>query len=493
MLVTNPSRNFGGIKMKRLISLIACAAMLASMAGCASSNTSGGKATTAPSTAAPSAAASESAGTEASTATATPAEATKAASVTLTTFSTYAGSDGNAQSYQDALAAWQAQTGNKIDDTSVTADESVKARVRTDFSTGSEPDVLFYFTGADADSFLDKVISVDDIRAQYPDYATNMNEASVPKATDGKWYAVPVNGYWEDFFVNKTVLDKAGVSVPGKDYTWDQFLSDCQKIKDAGFTPIAASFVDVPHYWWEFTIFDNNTPATQDIIPKSIDDSAAKAWIAGMNDIKQVYDLGYFPENCLSEKDEALQELLYTDEAGFLLDGSWRAGTIKTKCADADGNVDATKLANYTICNFPSKNDGRKSTDMIGGMSEGWYISQKAWNDPAKRDAAVNFVTYMTSDAIVSKFTGAGSSALKNGVQLDSTTLDSLDQDIIKTINEATSFTPAVQDAVAGDARNTMFQAIPQMLAGNITPEDLVGQFITDFAAEATTTTAAAN
>lgn len=402
--------------------------------------------------------------------------------VTLNTFSTFAGNDGNAQNYQEAIAAWQTETGNKISDSSATSDESVKAKIRTDFTTGSEPDVLFYFTGADADPFLEKVVSIEEIRKEYPDYAGNMNEDLVPKATNGNWYAVPMNGYWENLFVNKDVLEAAGVDIPVKDYTWDGFLADCEKIKEAGYTPIAASFVDVPHYWWEYTIFNNNVPADHLALPVSTGDPAGTAWVHGMQDIKDLYELGYFPENVLSEKDEGIQELFYTDKAAFMLDGHWRANTIKTRCSDADGNIDAERLANYTVANFPAKDGAeRKSTDLITGISSGWYITKKAWDDVAKRDACVRFVEYMTSDEKVSLFTGIGASALKNGVTLDENELDSLDKDIISMLSGMTGSVPAVQDIAAGDARNTMFQAIPQMVSGKITPEHLVQDFIDAF------------
>ncbi len=402
--------------------------------------------------------------------------------VTLNTFSTYAGNDGNAQNYQDAIKAWQEKTGNTVNDSSATSDETVKAKIRTDFTTGSEPDVLFYFTGADADDFLDKVVSIEEIRQEYPEYASNMKDDFAPLANDGKWYAVPVNGYWENMFVNKKVLEAAGVEVPGVDYTWDQFLADCQKIKDVGLTPVACSFVDVPHYWWEFSIFNNDTPTTHLDIPASIDDAAGKAWVAGMQDIKDVYDKGYFPEAVLSDKDEALQELFYTDKAAFMIDGSWRANTIKERAIDADGNPDATRLADFTVVNVPAKNE-RKATDMITGISSGWYITKKAWDDPAKRAAAVDFVQSLTTDELVSKFAGASATALKNGLQLDESTLDSLDKNVVALLDKMTAAVPAVQDMVAGDARNTMFQAVPQMVSGAITPEQLVQDFLDAFSA----------
>ena len=47
-------------------------------------------------------------------------------------------------------------------------------------------------------------------------------------ASDGKNYAIPSSGFWENMFVNTKVLSDCGVAVPGPDYTWDQFLADCQ-------------------------------------------------------------------------------------------------------------------------------------------------------------------------------------------------------------------------------------------------------------------------
>ena len=56
---------------------------------------------------------------------------------------------------------------NTVADTSATSDETFKTRVITDFETGSEPDVLFFFNGADATASIEagKVVSIDEIRA----------------------------------------------------------------------------------------------------------------------------------------------------------------------------------------------------------------------------------------------------------------------------------------------------------------------------------------
>ena len=172
--------------------------------------------------------------------------------VTLNVVTSYGGDDGNRKNFENAVKAYEESTGNKVNDGSATSNEEWKAKVLTDFETGSEPDVLFYFTNADAEPFISagKVVSLEEIRAEYPDYAGNMKDSMMAVAADGKQYAVPSSGYWENMFVNKKVLEDCGVAVPGPDYTWDQFLADCETIKEAGYTPIACSLVEVPHYWF---------------------------------------------------------------------------------------------------------------------------------------------------------------------------------------------------------------------------------------------------
>ena len=77
-----------------------------------------------------------------------------AAKVELTVVTSYGGDDGNRKNYENAVAAYEAASGNTILDASASSNEEWKAKVLTDFQTGTEPDVLFFFTNADAEPFL---------------------------------------------------------------------------------------------------------------------------------------------------------------------------------------------------------------------------------------------------------------------------------------------------------------------------------------------------
>lgn len=218
-------------------------------------------------------------------------EAPKPAEITVVT--SYGGDDGNRGNYEDGIKAYEQATGNTVKDASGTSDEEWKAKIMADFETGAEPDVLFYFNGADSNKLVQggKVVGVDDIRKVYPEYAGNMkDELMGASPVDGKNYSVPVNGYWEALFVNKKVLSDCGVTVPAAGYTWDQFLADCETIKGKGYTPIACSLQQVPHYWFEYCIFNHDTVETHTTLPASSSDAAGKNWADGLNDIKTLYE-----------------------------------------------------------------------------------------------------------------------------------------------------------------------------------------------------------
>ena len=423
--------------MRKALALVLCGAMAVSMVGCDSSNS--GKKTS---------------------------DETSKKSVKLSVTTTYAGEDTNAQNYKDAVAAWESKTGNKVDDSSATSDETFKSRITTDFETGSEPDVLFFFNGVDSNQFVEqgKVVSVDEIRKEYPDYASNMKDDMLGASpVDGKNYSIPVNGFWEGMFVNKEVLKKAGVDVPTKDTTWDEFLQMCEKIKKAGYTPIAASLLEIPHYWFEYSIYNFDSPTTHNTVPAKVDDAAGKAWVSGLEDIKTLYEKGYFPANTLTAKDDETFQLFTNDKAAFLCDGSWKVGGIESAVKDPE---------NYTVTYVPGKGD-RKSTDIIGGISMGYYITKKAWDDPEKRAAAVDFVEYMTSDEMVSKFAGTGVTALKNGTT-PADNMTALSKDAVTFSAGVTAISPAVQDNLSEAVRKPIFGEMSSIVQGKTAVKDAV-------------------
>ena len=393
----------------------------------------------------------------------------------LNVVTSYGGDDGNRGNFEAAVAGFEAATGVKVNDGSATSNEEWKAKVLTDFETGSEPDVLFYFSNADAEPFVSagKVVSIAEIRAEYPEYATNMKDGMLAVAADGKTYAVPSYGYWENMFVNKAVLDACGVAVPGPDYTWEQFIADCETIKANGYTPIACSLFEVPHYWFEFVVMNNGTLAdhlevpTVDAEGNLVMDAVAAKWIAGLNDLKDLYERGFFPANTLTATDAETVALFGEGEAAFLIDGSWKVGYFTSNHPD--------NLEDYAVAYVPAKGD-RVASEAIGGISMGYFITRKAWEDPAKREAAVKFVEYVTSDAVLSTFVTTEVTALSNGAK--PTGLNLIQQSAADANANITGIAGAVQDTLTAEARGDLFANIQNVVTGKITAEEAVASAI---------------
>ena len=393
------------------------------------------------------------------------------ADVSLNVVTSYGGDDGNRGNFEKAVADFEAATGVKVNDGSATSNEEWKAKVLTDFETGSEPDVLFFFTNADAEPFITagKVVSIDEIRTVYPEYAANMKAGMLAVASDGKNYAVPSYGYWENMFVNKAVLDACGVAVPGPDYTWDQFIADCEVILENGYTPIACSLFEVPHYWFEFVVMNNGTVGNQLDVPavdadgKLIKDAVAEKWIAALEDIKDLYERGFFPENTLTASDAETVALFGEGDAAFLIDGSWKVGYFT-------GNHEDT-LENYVVSYVPAKGE-RSASEAIGGISMGYFITEKAWNDEAKRDAAVKFVEALTSDEVLSTFVTTEVTALENGAKPAG--LNVIQQSAADANANITAVVGAVQDTITSEAKGDLFGNIQNVVTGKMTAEEAV-------------------
>lgn len=387
-------------------------------------------------------------------------------STQITVVTTFDSSDGNHDNYVNAYKAYESATKNTVDDQSGTSNEEWKAQVMSDFETGKEPDVLFYFTGADANSLIanKKVVPISEIRKYNADYAANMKDSMMPVSTvDGRQYAVPVNGYWEGLYINKKVLAECGIEVPGADYTWEQFLHDCSTTKEKGYIPIACSLNEVPHYWFEFCVYNYGNVYNHAALPGNSADETGQNWVNGLGDIKKLYDNGFYPEDTTAITDSEANALMTNDQAAFMIDGSWKIGWFQENAAD---------INDFAVTYVPAKME-RKPTDIIGGLSMGYYITQKAWDDPKKRDACIEFVLAMTTDEVVTTFGSTSVTALKNGTTPPEDA-DPLVLSALAMTKGCTAITPAAQDGLSPTSRNALFADVKKIVIGELTPAQAI-------------------
>lgn len=382
--------------------------------------------------------------------------------VTLKTVSMFGGTDPNAQVYQaindELMAQYDYIT---IEDNSQSSDEEWKAAVNADFSVGNEPDVIQFFTDATADTIVatDKLVSIEEIRAEYPEYAKDTLDSALSAAanTDGVERAVPTTGYWEGLFCNKDLFDQYNLELPTD---WDSLVTAIETFKANGIIPIACSLNNVPHYWIEFLMLYSSGVDEFTTIPTT----APEGWAEGLSLFKTLRDMGAFPADTDTVDDAYTGQLFRDKKAAMQLDGSWYSGNI----TDTDNTV---------VIAFPGvPNQKAEANSLIGGISSGFYITRKAWEDPDKRDAAVKFVMAHTSQAGVQRYweaTGAVSQAAVEVTPVDGATPFA---ESIAAYTSSASAIVAPTDARIGDAYKTLVAQIVKVSTGAITAEDAINE-----------------
>ena len=382
--------------------------------------------------------------------------------VTLKTVSMFGGTDPNAEVYAAINDEFMAENSHvTIEDNSQTSDEEWKAAVNEDFSVGNEPDVIQFFTDATADTIIatDKLVSVEEIRAEYPDYAKDTLDSALAAAanTDGVQRAVPTTGYWEGLFCNKDLFDQYDLELPTD---WASLEKAITTFKENDIIPIACSLNNVPHYWIEFLMLYAAGPEEYTTVPET----APEGWIKGLEMFKTLRDMGAFPADTDTVDDAYVGQLFRDKKAAMQLDGSWYAGNIE----DTENTV---------VIPFPGVPDQKaEAGSLVGGISSGFYITRKAWEDPDKRDAAVKFVMAHTSQEGVQRYwetTGAVSQAAVAVTPVDGAT--PFAQSIAEYTSNA-SVIVAPTDSRIGDAYKTLVAQIVKVSTGATTAEDAINE-----------------
>lgn len=360
--------------------------------------------------------------------------------VALRTVSCFAGLDASSGTYTRLLAQWEEDTGNTVQDSSAPSDEAWKTGVLMDFAAGNEPDVLFFFARtADSAFLLNRVVPIAEINAAYPELSIPENPACTE--ADGKIYAVPVRSFWEGLFCNTDLFEQYNVALPE---TWADLEAAIAAFRRHGIIPLSASLSDVPHYVAEFALLATCTVQEYLARPR-LGDAVPQGWLAGMQLIRTLQQLGAFPDNANTTDENYTSQLFRDKRSAMQLDGSWFANSLP-----------ASSMDTTVVLPFPAYGDG--AGGVIGGVSMGFYLTRRAWDNPEKRDAAVHLLAYLA--------TGDSARAL-GGYQFSGKLLEST-----YALTQLPMYSP-MQDQMSQEARNEWFRLIPTVASGSVTPDAL--------------------
>ena len=248
--------------------------------------------------------------------------------------------------------------------------------------------------------------------------------------------------------MNTDLFEQCGLPLPE---TWEQLEDAVAGFNRAGIVPIAASLSDIPHYVAECAILAASDVDDFTARPERMED-VPRSWVQGMALLRRLYALGAFPSDTLSTSESITSQLFRDKRAAMQIDGSWFANSIPPQSMDST-----------IVMPMPSwTEDGQNK--LIGGVSMGFYLTRRAWDDQDCRDAAVELLAWLTRPENLKRL---GTEQITGALAASADDL----------VSNASAMLNPIQDAMNRDARERwLLDCVPAVAAGDMTPEDCWAQ-----------------
>ena len=129
--------------------------------------------------------------------------------------------------------------------------EAHKSTIRNALQNDA-PDVITWYPGNRMGPFVDAGLFMDisDLWASDENLSANFESIKATMSRDGKQWGVPYSYYQWGIYYRKDIYDKLGLAEPA---TWDELLSNCDTLTEAGVTPFT---IGTKFLWPAAGVFD---------------------------------------------------------------------------------------------------------------------------------------------------------------------------------------------------------------------------------------------
>ena len=212
--------------------------------------------------------------------------------------------------------------------------------------------------------------------------------------------------------------------------------------------PISVSLSDIPHYLTEMCLLVSSSPEDYAVRPDTLA-QVPDSWMEGMALIRRLYQLNAFAPNANATTEEMSSQLFRDKKAAMQIDGSWFANSLPM------ASMDTT-----IVMPMPAFSPQADPKAYIGGTSMGFYLTRKAWEDPQRREAAVQLLAWLTNK---------DSMRVLGGTELQGALLESS----LAMLENSGSMNRPLQDDMNREAREMwLLNCVPAVAEGAMTPEE---------------------
>ena len=264
--------------------------------------------------------------------------------------------------------------------------ETYKTKIIMDFAGSADDiDVFYYFNSVKLRQLLDagKLLPID---AYLKDETLRQIDPEVRDTLcfQGKRYGLPIGRGMNVIYCRNDLFEQAGAELPA---TYEELLSQGEKLKDAGFQPLAvggATGWRAALLFEELILHEAGRQTEQQILDADVRFSDVPACRTAAEQMQELVADGLLGQDPLEESESDAETAFLTGKAAMLLNGTWEAGNIDASGIDPD---------DISVIPFPSGEDGVYAEDYIGNTGGGTFFVNSGTDTP---EVSADFSIYLT-------------------------------------------------------------------------------------------------
>lgn len=428
---------------KKLVSVLLCAGMIASMAaGCGSNEGGNSK-----------------------------QEETKSSDgkVVLNVINYHVGTDYAAEYYDYLFTEFQkTEEGKNVEFKfeEIPTTDAYNQKIKLLISSGDLPDIVFN-GGNNIINLAVESGKVQDLTSYFeedPEWKAQFDESSLEfNSVDGKIYGVPVSKEISYIYYNKDLFEQAGMEAPDVAYeTWDDFFKACDTLKEKGITPLGMDTADLgwlTNLWYSGLIGTAGDTGNEFMNAMYPTDYNTPEVEKATTDLQKML-AEYTTADAVGGKYDTMATHFFNSEVAMFPNGPWMIPDIRSEEKAPAGFYDKVGimlLPEYGMEMVPTPGD------MVGAK------------DPEKIEAAVAFLKFETS--IENQLKGlemAGLQPVSSQVEIPDSLKDSdpLMAEVLE-IQPKAKWTYGQNQAYwYQNVIDTFSTELPELAYANITPEE---------------------
>ena len=428
---------------KKLVSVLLCAGMIASMAaGCGSNEGGNSK-----------------------------QEERKSSDgkVVLNVINYHVGTDYAAEYYDYLFTEFQkTEEGKNVEFKfeEIPTTDAYNQKIKLLISSGDLPDIVFN-GGNNIINLAVESGKVQDLTSYFeedPEWKAQFDESSLEfNSVDGKIYGVPVSKEISYIYYNKDLFEQAGLEAPDVAYeTWDDFFKACDTLKEKGITPLGMDTADLgwlTNLWYSGLIGTAGDTGNEFMNAMYPTDYNTPEVEKATTDLQKML-AEYTTADAVGGKYDTMATHFFNSEVAMFPNGPWMIPDIRSEEKAPAGFYDKVGimlLPEYGMEMVPTPGD------MVGAK------------DPEKIEAAVAFLKFETS--IENQLKGlemAGLQPVSSQVEIPDSLKDSdpLMAEVLE-IQPKAKWTYGQNQAYwYQNVIDTFSTELPELEYANITPEE---------------------